>query len=59
MSTEANKKEDDIKKNLKKAHQYWNNWKLQIHWNKLDWVVTKSRKVKKCFYIFPQVLYKI
>ena len=30
-----------------KARQYWNDWKFQIHWNKMEWAVPKSRNVKK------------
>ena len=46
LSKEPSNKEDDIK-NLKKTHQHWNDWKFQIHWNKLEWVVPKSCHVKK------------
>ena len=44
---EGNKKEDNIKQNIKKSYQHWNDYKLQIHWNKLEWVVPKIRYVKK------------
>ena len=47
MSKEAIKKEDNINRNIKKSHQYWNYWKSQIYWNNMEWVVTKSRNVKK------------
>ena len=27
---------------------YWNDWKLQLHWNKLDWVNPRSQiKISK------------
>ena len=36
ISRKAQEKEDEIKRNLQKANQNWNNWKFQIHWNKLE-----------------------
>ena len=32
-----------MKKNLQMANQNWNEWKFQIHWNKLEWVNSRSR----------------
>ena len=52
------KKEDDIKQNLKKSHQHWNDWIFQIHLNKLEWVFLKSRNVKKKPFLHPQVYLK-
>ena len=43
---EEQKKEDNTK-NLQKYHQHWNDWKLQTHWNTLEWVVPRSRNVEK------------
>ena len=43
----AQEKEDKIKRNLQKANQDWNNWKFQIHWNKLEWVNTRSYDERK------------
>ena len=43
LSKKSQKEEDKIKRRLTKANQYWNNWKLQIHWNKLEWVNPRSR----------------
>ena len=28
----------DIKARLQKSNDNWNDWKIQIHWNKLEWV---------------------
>ena len=57
LSKEPSNKEDDIK-NLKKSHQHWNDWKFQIHWNKLEWVVPKSCKVRKTpFCKYPHNFY--
>ena len=36
LSKKSQKEEDEIKRKLNKANQYWNDWKLQIHWNKLE-----------------------
>ena len=33
----AQENKDEIKINLHKANQSWNDWKFQIHWNKLEW----------------------
>ena len=30
-------KKNDIKKELIKNNDNWNDWRLQIHWNKLEW----------------------
>ena len=38
LSKKAEEKEDEIKRNLQTANQNWNEWKFQIHWNKLEWV---------------------
>ena len=53
------KKEGIKYKKILKTHQHWNDWRFKIHWNKLKWVVPKSRNLKKkYFYLFPQVLFK-
>ena len=36
-----------IQKKIKKSHQHWNDWKFQIHWNILEWVLPKIHDVKK------------
>ena len=33
LNKEENKKDDNIKLNLKKYHQHWNDFKFQINWN--------------------------
>ena len=30
-------------KKLYEANQWWNDWKLQLHWNKLEWVSPRSQ----------------
>ena len=52
------KKKENTKQNLNKHYQHWNDWKLKIHWNKLEWVVTKRRNVReKSFCISSQKFY--
>ena len=29
------------------ANQNWNDWKFQIHWNKLEWINPRSRIEQK------------
>ena len=48
---EENNREDYINQNLKKAHQYWNDWKFQINWNKLKWFVPKSCYMKETLFV--------
>ena len=42
-SKRAQEKENKIKIKLYKDNQDWNDWKFQIHWNKLEWVNQRSR----------------
>ena len=43
LSKNSQKDEDEIKRKLTEADQYCNDWKFQIHCNKLDWVNPSSR----------------
>ena len=43
LSKKPQRKEDKIKRRLTEANQEWNDWKFQIHWNKLSWVNPMSR----------------
>ena len=47
LSKKYQKEEDEIKRKLHKANQYWNDWKLQIHSNKLEWVNPRSHDERK------------
>ena len=38
LSKKAQGKEDEIKINLHIENQNLNDWKYQIHWNKLEWL---------------------
>ena len=42
LSKKAQDKEDAIKKKLYEASKWWNDWKFQLHWNKLEWVNPRS-----------------
>ena len=43
LSKKSQEKEDKIKIHLQTANQNWNDWKFQIHWNKLEWVNPRNR----------------
>ena len=30
-----------------KANTNWNNWRFQLHWNKLEWLDTRKINIKK------------
>ena len=59
LSRKAQKMQDVIQKKLYAANRWWNIWKSQLHWNKLEWVDPKynPKRVKpfsvssKKFYI--------
>ena len=47
---------DEIKINLHKANQYWNDWKFQIHWNKLEGGNPRNRNERKnLFYVYSNL----
>ena len=37
----AQERQDYIQKKLYEANRRWNDWKFQLHWNKLEWVDSK------------------
>ena len=45
------KEEDEIKRRLTEDNQYWSYWKFQIHWNKLEWVNSRSRDERKINFV--------
>ena len=51
LRKKSQKEEDEIKIKLHKANQDWNNWKFQIHWNKLEWVNSRSRDERKIHFV--------
>ena len=58
LGKKTQEKQDEIKK-LYEANKWWNDWRLQLHWNKLEWVnprsLTKRNKPfsvsLNCFYL--------
>ena len=44
LGNKSKENEDETKRNLQMANQNLNYWKLLIHWDKLEWVNTKSCK---------------
>ena len=43
LSKKSQKEEDEIKRRLTEAHQYCNDWKFKIHWNKIEGLNPRSR----------------
>ena len=50
----AQEKVGEIKIKLQTANQNWNDWKLQIHWNKLEWLnpIYLNERKKSIFCVF-------
>ena len=42
LSKKSQHKKDEIKK-LYEANRYWNYYKFQLHWHKLEWLNPKSQ----------------
>ena len=42
LSKKAQERQDYIQKKLYEANRWWNDSKLQLHWNKIEWVDPKS-----------------
>ena len=36
LSKKEQEKQDEIQKKLYEANKWWNDWKFQLHWNKLE-----------------------
>ena len=50
ISKKSQESQDEIQKKLYEDNRWWNYWKLQLHWNKLEWVDPKSNpKIVKPF----------
>ena len=47
LSKKSQKEEDEVKKKLTEANQYWNDLKFQIHWNNPEWVNPGSHDEQK------------
>ena len=42
ISKKAQERQDYIQKKLYEANRWWNDWKFQLNWNKLEWFDNKS-----------------
>ena len=42
LSKKSQEKEDDIK-HIYEDNRYWNDWKFQLHWNKIERVNPRSQ----------------
>ena len=42
LSKKAQERHDYIQNKLYEPNSWWNGWKLQLHWNKIEWVDLKS-----------------
>ena len=51
LSKKCQKEEDKIKRRLTEANQEWNDWKFQIHWNKLEFVNPRSCDERKINFV--------
>ena len=51
LGKKSQEKEGEIKRKLHEANQAWNDWKLQVHWNKLEWVIPRSRDEQKIHFV--------
>ena len=41
LSKKAQEMQDVIQNKLYEANRQWNDWKSQLHWNKIEWVDPK------------------
>ena len=58
LSKRAQERQDYIQKKLYESNRWWNDWKFQFHWNKLEWVDPKSTpKRVKPFSVSSKKLY--
>ena len=42
LSKKAQEGQDYIQKKLYEYNRWWNDWKFQLNWNRLEWVDPKS-----------------
>ena len=47
LSKKAQEKDDEIKKKVYKYYTHYNDWRFQLHWNKLEWFCPKSKIKRK------------
>ena len=52
LRKKAQERQDEIQKKLYETNNWWNDWKFQLHLNKLEWVDPKyNPKIVKPFYV--------
>ena len=52
LSKKSQERKDVIQKKLHEDNMWWNDWKLQLHWNKIEWADPKSNpKRGKPYYV--------
>ena len=57
LSKKSQDKEDHIKKKYE-ANKWWNYWRLQLHWYKIEWVHPRSKiKRKKTYSVSSNKFY--
>ena len=56
-SKKAQERHDLILKKLSQSNRWWNYWKFQLHWNKLEWVDPKSTPKRFNPFQFPRKRY--
>ena len=58
LSKKSQENQDEIQKNLYEANKWWNDWKLQFHWKKLEWENPKyPNKKDKPYSVSSNIFY--
>ena len=58
LSKKSQERQDVIQKKIYEAYRWRNDWKSQLHWNKLEWVDPKSTpKIVKPFSVSSKKFY--
>ena len=58
LSKKSQERQDYIQKKLYQSNRWWNDWRFQLHWNKLEWVDPKSApKIFKHFSVSSKKFY--
>ena len=56
LNIKSQQKDDEIKKKIYTAKRNWNDWKFQLHRNKLEWVNTIIKIKRKNLFSFLKVI---
>ena len=57
LSKKSKERQHEIQNKLNESNGRWNDWKLQLHWNKLEWVDNKSNPKRVKPFLFIQKLF--